>query len=210
MDVPGTRKTILKKLRMTQMDQDAWKEFYAIYCKLVFNVALQAGLSHADAEEVVQNTFIKVGKNIQKFEYDPHKGKFRNWLCLIAKQQAANLFRKPSSNVSSSGRSKAISDAEIQCLPDKANDWDAIWDEEEKRHLLAIALARAKTKVNPKQFRVFYAHCIKGLGTKEVIGLLEVSANEVYLAKHRVMPIFEDELRQVQQDENERDGSKAD
>ncbi len=42
----------------------------------------------------MQNTFIKVSKNIRNFEYDPGKGKFRNWLCLIAKQQAANLFRK--------------------------------------------------------------------------------------------------------------------
>ena len=89
MDVPGTRKTILNRLRMTQTDQIAWDEFYKIYWKLVHSVALKAGLSHVDAQEVVQNTFIKVAKNIGKFEYDPRKGKFRNWLCLIAKQQAA-------------------------------------------------------------------------------------------------------------------------
>ncbi len=196
MDAPGTRKTILKKLRMTQTDQDAWDEFYEIYWKLVHSVALKAGLSHADAQEVVQNTFIKVAKNIRNFEYDPGKGKFRNWLCLIARQQAANLFRK-------SGPGKDVSDTEIQRLPDKTNDWDAIWNKEEEKHLLAIVLAQVKTKVKPKQFQIFYAHCIKGLGAKEVTELQDVSANEVYLAKHRIMPIFEDELKQVKQDEDE-------
>jgi RNA polymerase sigma-70 factor (ECF subfamily) len=160
-------------------------------------VALQTGLSHADAQEVVQNTFIKVAKNIRNFEYDPNKGKFRNWLCLIAKQQVANLFRKakPQNN---------ISETEIRRLPDGANEWDAIWNREEEKHLLAIVLARVKTKVNPEQFQIFYAHCIKGMGTKEVAELQDVSANKVYLAKHRVMPIFEDELKQVNKDEDAR------
>ena len=144
----------------------------------------------------MQNTFIKVSKNIRNFEYDPGKGKFRNWLCLITKQQAANLFRK-------SEPKKDVSDTEIQRLPDKANDWDAIWDKEEEKHLLAIVLARVKTKVKPKQFQIFCAHCIKGLGAKEVTALQDVSANEVYLAKHRVMPIFEEELKLVKQDEDE-------
>ena len=156
-------------------------------------MALQAGLSHADAQEVVQNTFIKVAKNIRKFDYDPRKGKFRNWLCLIAKQQAANLFRQ-------SPAKKDVSDTEIRRLPDQANDWDAIWDEEEQKHLQVIVLARLKRKVSEKNFQIFCAHCIKGLGVKEVTELQNVSANEVYLAKNRLMPIFESELKLVQEE----------
>ena len=116
---------------MTKTDQHAWDEFYAIYWKLVHSVALQAGLSHADAQEVVQNTFIKVAKNIKKFEYDPRKGKFRNWLCLIAKQQTANLFRK-------SGPKKDVSDTELNRLPDKVNDWDAISSSEKFASTIAV------------------------------------------------------------------------
>ncbi len=194
MDVPGTRKTILKKLQMTQTDQVAWNEFYAIYWKLVYSVALQAGLSHSDAQEVLQNTFAKVAKNIRKFDYDPSRGKFRNWLCLIAKQQAANLFRK-------SGPTRDASDTEIRRLPDKANDWDTIWDLEEQKHLQSIALAGLKTKVSKKDFKIFCAHCIEGLKTNEVVERHTVTANEVYLAKHRVRPIFESELKLAQNSE---------
>ena len=39
------------------------------------------------------------------------------------------------------------------------------------------------------------AHCIKGMAVEEVSELLEVSANEVYLAKSRVMPMFEEEIQ---------------
>jgi len=194
MNVPGTRKTILNRLRMTQTDQIAWDEFYKIYWKLVHSVALKAGLSHADAQEVVQNTFIKIGKNIRNFEYDPRKGKFRNWLCLIAKQQAANLFMKSSPQ-------NNISDTEVNRLPDTANDWETIWDTEERRHLQSIALSGLKTKVSNKDFRIFYAHCIEGLKTNEVVEQQNVTANEVYIAKHRLTPIYESELKLALDDE---------
>ena len=179
---------------MPQTDQDAWDKFYAIYWKLVYKVALQAGLNHADAQEVVQNTFVKVAKNIQDFDYDPVKGKFRNWLCLIAKQQAINLFRR------SEPQSKGL-DLEVRQLPDKANNWDRIWDEEEKKHLLAIVLTRVRDKLKPKQYEIFHGHCIKGMGVKEVAELQGVTPNDVYVTKHRVMPIFEEALKRAQQSE---------
>ena len=52
-----------------------------------------------------------------------------------------------------------------------------------------------KEKVNPKPYQIFLAHCIKGMSVAEVAQLMEVSANEVYLAKSRVMPLFEEEIQ---------------
>ena len=94
MDAAGTRKTLINRLRQTNSDTRSWSEFYNLYWKLVYSVALKAGLSETDAEDVVQETFLKVSKSIKKFEYDPSKGRFRSWLCLITKQQVANHYRK--------------------------------------------------------------------------------------------------------------------
>ena len=58
-----------------------------------------------------------------------------------------------------------------------------------------------KTKVKPKPYQIFLAHCIKGMDVKEVANIMEVSANEVYLAKSRVMPLFEREIQELSETE---------
>ena len=60
-----------------------------------------------------------------------------------------------------------------------------------------LAMIRLQDKVKPKQYQIFRAHCIKGMSVAEVSEMLEVSANEVYLAKSRVMPLFEEEVRDL-------------
>ena len=59
------------------------------------------------------------------------------------------MFRK-------SGSQHNVSDTELDRLPDKANDWDAIWDAEERRHLQVIALAELKTKVSDNYSISYY------------------------------------------------------
>ena len=61
-----TRISLLDRLRKTNSDHESWSEFVHLYDKLVFSVALKSGLSQQDAEDVMQNTFVKVSQNIKK------------------------------------------------------------------------------------------------------------------------------------------------
>ena len=195
MDAAGTRKTLIERLRKTNSDTHSWSEFYDLYCKLVYSVALKAGLSPTDSEDVVQETFLKVSKHIKKFDYDRRRGRFRNWLCLIAKQQVANHYRKTKNLPELPCFWNEDPDKPFNEIPDPTNQWDEIWEEEHRNHTLHLALTRLKEKVNPKPYQIFLAHCIKGMSVAEVAQLMEVSANEVYLAKSRVLPLFEEEIQ---------------
>ena len=195
MDAASTRKTLIERLRKTNSDTRSWSEFYDLYCKLVYSVALKAGLSATDSEDVVQETFLKVSKHIKKFDYDRRRGRFRNWLCLIAKQQVANHYRKTKNLPELPSFWNEDPDKPFNEIPDPTNQWDEIWEEEHRNHTLHLALTRLKEKVNPKPYQIFLAHCIKGMSVAEVAQLMEVSANEVYLAKSRVMPLFEEEIQ---------------
>ena len=42
MDSAGTRKTLINRLRQTNSDTRSWSEFYELYWKLVYSVALGA------------------------------------------------------------------------------------------------------------------------------------------------------------------------
>jgi len=202
MDPSGTRKTLINRLRKTNSDTRSWSEFYDLYWKLVYSVALKAGLSEADAQDVVQETFLKVSKSIKKFDYDPNRGRFRNWLCLITKQQVANHYRKSKNLPELPSFWNEDPDEPARQIPDPTSDWEALWEAEDREHIMHLALTKLKDKVKPKPYQIFLAHCIKGMPVKEVASLLEVSDNEVYLTKSRVTPLFEMEIKAFCETEN--------
>ena len=202
MDSAGTRKTLINRLRQTNSDTRSWSEFYELYWKLVYSVARKAGLSETDAEDVVQETYLKVSKSIKKFDYDPSKGRFRNRLCLITKQQVANHYRKSKNLPPLPSNWNEDPDEPARDIPDPTSDWDSLWESEDRKHTMHLALTKLKDKVKPKPYQIFLAHCIKGMPVKEVASLLEVSDNEVYLAKSRVMPLFEEEIKALGKAEN--------
>ena len=52
-----TRQSLLSRLRDWQ-DQDGWREFFDSYWRLIYNVARKSGLGDAEAQDVVQTTFM--------------------------------------------------------------------------------------------------------------------------------------------------------
>ena len=80
-DSRRTRAGLLHQLKDWQ-DHDAWTEFFETYWRLIYRVALRAGLSNTEAEEVVQETVVAVARRMPTFEYDRSKS-FESWLLQI-------------------------------------------------------------------------------------------------------------------------------
>jgi len=56
-----TRRTLLSRLKNWN-DQESWKEFFETYARLIYSVAAKAGLTDAEAQDVVQETVIIVAR----------------------------------------------------------------------------------------------------------------------------------------------------
>jgi len=54
-----TRATLIQRLKNWQ-DQASWQDFFDTYWKLIFTVAIQAGLTEVEAQDVVQETMFSV------------------------------------------------------------------------------------------------------------------------------------------------------
>jgi len=54
-----TRRSLLSRLKDWD-DQESWKDFFDTYWKLVYGVAIKAGLSDQEAQDVVQETVLSV------------------------------------------------------------------------------------------------------------------------------------------------------
>lgn len=57
----------------------------------VYRLALEITRNHHEAEDIVQETFLKVYGNLR--QYSPDKARFKTWLFTIARNQSINVFR---------------------------------------------------------------------------------------------------------------------
>src|SRR5580765_6399312 len=153
-----TRRSLLSRLKSWD-DQASWREFFATYGRLIYCIAIKAGLTDAEAQDVVQETIIIVARKIPAFKYDPALGSFKGWLLLITRRRIEKQLKKrmplktTASGWPGAGKMPALlSDdtqrtATIERIPDPQGfDLDAAWDAEWQKNLWDAALARVKLR----------------------------------------------------------------
>ncbi|MRX71888.1 sigma-70 family RNA polymerase sigma factor [Bacillus lacus] len=78
--------------RSLQKDKIAFEALYDRYEKLLYSFAYKMTRDESLAEEVVQDIFLKLWNEAEK--YDESKGKFSSWLLTMARFKAIDLIRK--------------------------------------------------------------------------------------------------------------------
>jgi RNA polymerase sigma-70 factor (ECF subfamily) len=213
-DSQATRWSLLARLKNWE-DQQSWREFFDRYWRLIYSVAIQAGLTDAEAQDVVQNTVLSVAKNISEFKCDPAAGSFKAWLLKLTRWRILNQLKKRMPNHvdhSSASNEKWPSPAarftdddsrtatvERVADPDSLNI-DAVWDKEWESHLAYTAKERVQQQVSATQFQIFELYVVQGWPVRNVAQLLGVSTGQVYLAKHRVSRLLKRETDKLRSD----------
>ncbi|MEO8427612.1 MAG: sigma-70 family RNA polymerase sigma factor, partial [Verrucomicrobiota bacterium] len=199
-----TRASLLVRLKNCE-DQESWDEFYDIYSDLIFRVALLAGLSHTEAQEVLQETMIRLAKQMQSFEYDPTRS-FKGWLVHEANYRIKDQFRKRHPERQAAGRRAGDTSrtATIDRIPDPAGfKVDDVWEKEWQTNLLNKAIERVKSQVTARQFQMFDLYVTKQWPVQKVAKVLGVNIARVYLAKHRVSVLIKSEIKKLEKKESE-------
>ena len=194
-----TRRSLIERLHDWQ-DQRTWDEFYRTYWRLIYSVAIQAGLRADEAWDTVQETILTVAKQSKKGSYNPQLGSFKKWLWNITRWRIKDRFnlRLPESAPSISHDAEFIPDAEA--LPDvNGVNFELIWEREWQLNLIKAATEQVKMQVSPKQFQIFDYCVIHGMSTGEVKRKLGVSAAQVYLAKHRVSSLLKRAIEELKE-----------
>jgi len=198
-DLIPTRRTLLTRLK-DWGDQAGWQEFFDTYWRLIYGVAVKAGLTDTEAQEVVQETLLEVAKKMPGFRYDPALGSFKGWLLHTTQWKISAQFkrRRRQQREVHLPEENGTTTRALEQLPDPISlDWDKVWESEWERNLLAAALEKVKLRVSPRQFEIFYLHVLKERPVREVAATLEISAGQVYLARHRVGRLLKSEVRRL-------------
>jgi RNA polymerase sigma factor (sigma-70 family) len=194
-----TRQTLLGRLKDLN-NQESWKEFFDTYWRLIYNVAIQSGLTDAEAQDVVQETVLSVCKSMPGFNYDARKGSFKAWLLNLTRWRIVDELRKRSPGVSRpSQRSETTRTGTVERVPDPARTpLESCWDKEWAENVVAVALERAKRKTDPKHYQVFNLYVLQETPPAKVARAMGVSVARVYLIKHRVSGLIAREMKNLE------------
>jgi RNA polymerase sigma factor (sigma-70 family) len=191
-----TRESLVGRL-VNLDDRVRWQEFFDTYWRLIYNVARKAGLTDAEAQDVVQETVITVSKNISKYEREA--GSFKGWLLHITRWRIADQFRKRAPRGAGGRERTRAGTATIERIPDPDGvDLETAWQDEWQQNLLAAALERVKRKVDARHYQIFDCAVVKQWSAAKVAKELGVNIAQVYLVKHRLAALLKREVKAIQ------------
>lgn len=189
-----TKVTLIGRLRNWK-DQSSWQEFFDTYFKLIYGVARKAGLTEAEAQDVLQATMVSVAGHIPTFKYDPKIGSFKDWLQNLTRLEIISLSLKRHSSSGEAGKETLAVEADHT-----GQTLEQIWEAEWKINLMNSATANVKRRQHPQKFQI-YDFCVhKEWPPEKVAASFGVSLDEVRVATDSVTEMIQAEFKRLEQE----------
>lgn len=174
--------TLLNKLRQLETQAKAFEVLVDTYKERLYWHIRRIVFNHDDADDVLQNTFIKVYKNINRFKGD---SQLFSWMYRIATNEALTFLKKKSNKL-------GISDAELQDRMVTNLQADVYFDGDEIQMKLQEAIAR----LPEKQKLVFNMKYFQELKYEEISSILNTSVGGLKASYHLAVKKLESFLKE--------------
>ena len=151
---------------------------------------LRWGSRPEDAEDVAQEVLLKLLAAMRTFRYDPDRS-FRAWLKTVTQNAWIDFGKAHRRRVRTGDpdRFRAILDARA------LDDLSSRMEEAYEREWLEVAMRRVKRRVKPANWRAFHLTAMEGLSGAEAAEQLGMTVARVFIAKHRVQRMLEEEVK---------------
>jgi RNA polymerase sigma-70 factor (ECF subfamily) len=154
-------------------DTSAFEQLIKRHTSTVFRVAMHITSSREDAEDIVQDAFLKAFRNLQHFE---ERARFSTWLTRIAVNEALIKLRRSRRALTTSIDEETDDGG---ALADRVADWrpnpEQLYSTAELRAILQHALASL-----PDSYRVvFFLRDVEGLSIAETAEMLGLCVSNV-------------------------------
>ena len=201
-ETASTRASLIHRLKNWR-DEPSWHDFFRIYWQFIYGRARKAGLTDAEAQDVVQETLISVAKHMPTFSYDPAIGSFKSWLLNVTRWRILDQFRKrkPADGHKAPLNGSASRTDSIDDLPDpNSMDLNAAWEAEWQTNLLNAAMDNLKRRIDPQKLQIFDFCVNKEWPTEKVAARFKVSVDLVYQTKHRITEAIRTEVNRLEKE----------
>lgn len=164
----------------TAGDMAAFEELVRRYDRKLLRIAHQVTQNAEDAQEAVQETFLKAYRNLNQFQ---RKSTFSTWLIRIALNESFMTLRKRRRYAQELPLEYEDSNGEI--LPLDVADWSPNPEQLYSRSELQGILRKAFERLPPVLQVVFVLRDIEGLSIKETCAVLDLQPNAVKARLYR-------------------------
>ena len=155
--------------RCLRGDTSAFREIVREFQEYVFSIALRVLCNEEDANDVVQESFIRVWNNLSRYD---SAVKFSTWLYAIVTNLCYDRLRVRKRN-----RSRTLDDVDASLLASIATEHnpEQLYTNKE----IAKMISLLTEELPPKQKLVFVLRDLEGLNVREVCGILNLSESSV-------------------------------
>lgn len=157
--------TLVEELQNVKTKEKAFRYLITQYKERLYWHIRKIVIVHDDADDVLQNTFIKIFKNIDKFN---HQSKLYSWMYRIATNESITFINKRAKD-----RSVDITDYQQQLV--STLESDIYFDGDE----IQIILQKAIATLPEKQKLVFNMKYFDELKYDEISEILETSVGSL-------------------------------
>ena len=178
---PIDEKELIKQLQDAKTATRAFETLLQTYSEQVYWQIRRMVLNHDDANDIVQNVFIKAWSNLQNFRGD---AKLSTWLFKIAVNESINFLNKEKHRIQGSGDSDEESLLLRNLEADSYFDGDALQKE----------LQEAIAKLPEKQRLVFNMRYYDEMKYEEISEILGTSVGALKASYHHAVKKLTDML----------------
>jgi RNA polymerase sigma-70 factor (ECF subfamily) len=162
-------------------EENAFSLLTARHLKSVYSFAYRLiGDQHA-AEDVTQETFLKIWKAVKK--YDPISSRFKTWMLRITRNTVIDFLRKRKNLIISHFEDEEGQNPLIDTITDESKLPDELFADKED----VETLTRAVDQLTLKHREVLTLHYTNGLTFEEISNVLEEPQNTVKSRHHRAL-----------------------
>jgi len=168
-------KTEISVEALRRGDREEFSRLVDAYSGPIYRLALKMLGIPTDAEDVLQNTFLKAFQHLKDFE---GRSSLSTWLYRIASNEALMLIRKQRPEITLSD-AVPEDDDNRDYFPDQFTDWCCLPEDEFLSSESQAALDQAVQHLPETQRIVFVLRDIEGLSIQETSETLDLSESAV-------------------------------
>lgn len=176
----GKDADLVKKLQNSRLKDSAFRELLDVYQECLYWHIRKIVITHENADDVLQNTFIRVYKSIQNFQ---EKSSLHTWMYRIAYNESLRFLEK--NNKKNNVAIDEVSASNLETLfEDEYFDGDVI----QKKLQTIIAGFKEKQK------RVFQMKYFDDMSFREISEILEISESTLKSTYYSAVKIIEEKI----------------
>ncbi len=159
-------------------DQGAWRRMVASQHKRVYGICFRFTGDATDAEDVTQDVFLKVYRNLSSF--DPEKGGFQTWITTLTRNLLVDNYRRNRLDRASDSLDVTMSgDEDGPIMSDRLADTRPSQEQHYAGLELKATIQQALKKLSPELREAVILRDLEDMDYKEIAVVLKIPEGTV-------------------------------